>query len=65
MHRASGDKGPSRDIKRAKRVFGTVANKSLPGSKYICSPLKLKVSILGFHCSKGPVKISKRVKIAD
>ena len=29
-------------------VFGTVANGTLPGSKYICSPLKSKDSILGF-----------------
>ena len=28
--------------------FGTVANGTLPGRKYICSPLKSKVSILGF-----------------
>ena len=30
-------------------MFGTVANGTLPGRKYICSPLKSKVSILGFH----------------
>ena len=29
-------------------MFGTVANGTLPGRKYICSPLKSKVSILGF-----------------
>ena len=29
-------------------MFGTVANRTLPGRKYICSPLKSKVSILGF-----------------
>ena len=30
-------------------MFGTVANGTLPGSKYIGSPLKSKVSILGFR----------------
>ena len=30
-------------------MFGTVANGTLPGRKYICSPLKSKVSILGFR----------------
>ena len=30
-------------------MFGTVANGTLPVRKYICSPLKSKVSILGFH----------------
>ena len=29
--------------------FGTVANGTLPGRKYICSPLKSKVNILGFR----------------
>ena len=29
-------------------MFGTVANGTLPGRKYICSPLKSKFSILGF-----------------
>ena len=29
-------------------MFDTVANKTLLGHKYICSPLKSKVSILGF-----------------
>ena len=29
-------------------MFGTVANGTLPGHKYICSPLKSKISILGF-----------------
>ena len=29
-------------------MFGTVANGTLPGRKYICSLLKSKVSILGF-----------------
>ena len=30
-------------------MFGTVANRTLPGRKYICSPLKSKFSILGFR----------------
>ena len=30
-------------------MFGTVANGALPGRKYICSPLKSEVSILGFR----------------
>ena len=30
-------------------MFGTVANGTLPGRKYICSPLKAKVSILGLR----------------
>ena len=30
-------------------MFGTVANGTLPARKYICSPLKSKVSILGFR----------------
>ena len=30
-------------------MFGTVANETLPGRKYICSPLKSKVSILWFR----------------
>ena len=30
-------------------MFGMVANGTLPGCKYICSPLKSKVSILGFR----------------
>ena len=29
-------------------MFGMVANGTLQGRKYICSPLKSKVSILGF-----------------
>ena len=32
-------------------MFGTVANGTRPGRKYICSPLKSKVSILGFRKS--------------
>ena len=34
-------------------MFGTVANGTLPGHKYICSPLKSKVSILSFVESFG------------
>ena len=30
-------------------MFDTVANGTLQGRKYICSPLKSKVSILGFR----------------
>ena len=30
-------------------MFGTVANGTLPGRKYICGPLKSEVSILGFR----------------
>ena len=36
-------------IWRAKRMFGTIANGPLPGRKYICSPLKSEVIILGFR----------------
>ena len=36
-------------IYRAKRMFGMVANGTLPGRKYICSPLKSKVIILWFR----------------
>ena len=35
-------------LKRAKSMFGTVANGTLLGCKYICSPLKSKVSTFGF-----------------
>ena len=30
-------------------MFGTVANRTLSGRKYICSPLKSKDGILGFR----------------
>ena len=36
-------------ILRAKCMFGTVANGPFPDSKYNCSLLKSKVSILGFR----------------
>ena len=32
-------------------MFGMAANGTLPGLKYICSPLKSKVSILRFLCN--------------
>ena len=32
-------------------MFGTVSDGTLPGHKYICSPLKSKVGVLGFRKS--------------
>ena len=30
-------------------IFGTVANRTVPGRKYICSPVKSKFNILRFR----------------